>query len=131
MTTGTRTSSSIVPSLGLRVNTSMPPSVSAAGGVNVALTLNVPRAGAPALAMVFPVARTVPPPSTMRHCSVASKTLASPLIVTGEVMRVFVVFTVGRKSGGMRQQMAERHSVAPRIVPTKLWQDGNERCFQL
>src|SRR5690242_11322809 len=63
--------------------------VSAAGGGNDATTLNVPRAGAPALAVVMPSERTFPPPSTIRHWSAASNTLASPVIVTGVVMRVF------------------------------------------
>src|ERR1041385_8054856 len=90
MTTGTRTSSSIEPSFGLRSKNSMPPMMSAAGGVKDALMLNVPRAGAPALAVAMPDAITAPPASTMRHWSAASNTLALPVMVTGDVTRVFV-----------------------------------------
>src|SRR5690348_14078503 len=90
MTTGTRTSSSIEPSFGLRSKTSMPPMMSAAGGVKDALMLNVPRAGAPALAVAIPDAITPPAASTMRHWSAASNTLALPVMVTGDVTRALV-----------------------------------------
>jgi len=89
MVTGTRTISSIVPSRGLSSYTSTMPMMSLGGGVNVAVTLYVPRAGAPALAVVWPDASTRPALSVIRQLSAASKTLASPLIVTGERTREF------------------------------------------
>ena len=67
MTTGTRTISSIVPSRGLRSKTSTLPIVSVDGGVNVALTVYVPRYGAPAVAVVVPWASTRPELSRTRH----------------------------------------------------------------
>src|SRR5919204_1895878 len=63
--------------------------VSLAGGVNDAVMAYVPRAGAPALAVVLPDASTRPALSVMRHVSAASNTLASPLIVTGGRSREF------------------------------------------
>src|SRR5919201_2516764 len=63
--------------------------VSLAGGANDAVIVYVPRAGAPALAVVLPDASTRPALSVMRHVSAASNTLASPLIVIGERSREF------------------------------------------
>jgi hypothetical protein len=88
-TTGTRTISLIVPSRGLTSKTSTKPSVSAGGSGYVAVIVNVPRAGAPALAVVLPSASARPAVSAIRQFTFASKTLASPLIVTGLVTRLF------------------------------------------
>src|SRR5439155_19851938 len=66
-TTGTRTISSIDPSRGLRSKTSTLPSVSTRGSAYVAAIVNVPRSGAPALAVVIPSASGRPEVSTMRQ----------------------------------------------------------------
>src|ERR671934_1982516 len=63
--------------------------VSLAGGANDAVIAYVPRAGAPALAVVLPEASTRPALSVIRHVSAASNTLASPLIVIGGRRREF------------------------------------------
>src|ERR1700716_3716660 len=57
----------------------------ARGTVYVAVTEKSPRPGAPRLAVVKPSASTRPLVSEIRHCTLASNTLASPVIVTGEV----------------------------------------------
>ena len=88
-TTGTRTISSIDPSRGLRSKTSTLPSVSTRGSAYVAAIVNVPRSGAPALAVVIPSASGRPEVSTMRQLRFASNTLASPLIVRGLLTRLF------------------------------------------
>src|SRR3989441_6723650 len=80
---GTRTISSMFPSRGLRVKTSAKPMTSDGGSVYVAVMLKVPREGAPAVAVVMPPARTRPAVSVTCQMRFASKTLASPLIVSG------------------------------------------------
>src|SRR4030088_2933297 len=72
------------PSFGLRENTSTNAIVWRAT-VYVAVTEKSPRPGAPRLAVVKPSASTRPLVSEILHCTLASNTLASPLIVTGEV----------------------------------------------
>src|SRR5205823_4396248 len=82
-TRGTRTISSIVPSLGLRVYTSANPMMSDGGSWYDAVIAKLPFAGAPAVAVVNPLARTRPAVSVTCQMSAASNTLASPLIVSG------------------------------------------------
>src|SRR5882762_10877807 len=53
------------------------------GSWYVAVTENVPLPGAPAVAVVNPLARTRPAVSVICQTSAASNTLASPLIVSG------------------------------------------------
>ena len=89
MTTGTRTISSTEPSFALTLKTSTLPNRSAAGGAKVAVTVKVPRPGAPTDALVIPCARTRPALSATRHWSAASNTEASPLITSGDDTRAF------------------------------------------
>src|SRR5438874_4158871 len=62
--------------------------MSDAGSWYVAVIVNVPFPGAPAVAVVIPLARTRPAVSVTCQTSAASKTLASPEIVSG--LRTFV-----------------------------------------
>src|SRR5256885_9426420 len=62
--------------------------MSDAGSWYVAMIVNVPFPGAPAVAVVIPLARTRPAVSVTCQTSAASKTLASPAIVSG--LRTFV-----------------------------------------
>src|SRR4051812_34818911 len=59
------------------------------GSVYVAVMENVPFAGAPAVAVVKPLASTRPAVSVTCQTRVASNTMASPLIVSGLWTRVF------------------------------------------
>src|SRR6267142_5467413 len=59
------------------------------GSWYVAVSENVPLAGAPAVAVVKPLASTRPAVSVTCQTSAASNTLASPLIVSGLRTRVF------------------------------------------
>src|SRR5437870_6337243 len=59
------------------------------GSWYVAVIVNVPFAGAPAVAVVIPLASTRPAVSVTCQISAASNTLASPLIVRGLRTRVF------------------------------------------
>src|SRR5437762_5110985 len=63
--------------------------MSDAGSWYVAVIVNVPFPGAPALAVAIPLARTRPAVSVTCQTSAASKTLASPEIVSGLCTFVF------------------------------------------
>src|SRR5688572_31255801 len=63
--------------------------MSEGGSAYVAVIVNVPFAGAPALAVVKPLASTRPAVSVTCQMSAASNTRASPLIVSGLRTREF------------------------------------------
>ena len=69
--------------MGLRVKTSANPMMSDGGSVYVAVIEKVPLPGAPAVAVVIPLAGSRPAVSVTFQTNAASNTLASPLIVSG------------------------------------------------